>query len=91
MYQDLAIAGIVYLGLNKSRKIFALYTIIIQFFVTIIGLSLLGYYLGTRLSTDDDLPILLAGLGLMFGVFIGFVTLYKFIRNEERYEKNVHD
>lgn len=79
-----------YLGQNKVKRAFAIYTMVIQFFVTIIGLSLLGYYIGTKINSEDDLPILLAGIGLFLGVMFGFVTLYKFVRNEDRYEKNVH-
>jgi len=82
--------GIVYLGQNKAKKAFAIYTMVIQFFMTIIALSLLGYYIGMRLSPDDDLRILLAGAGLFLGVMFGFVTLYRFVKNEDRYEKNVH-
>lgn len=79
-----------YLGQNKAKKAFAIYTMVIQFFVTIIGLSLLGYYMGTKINSEEDLPILLAGVGLFLGVMFGFVTLYRFVKNEDRYEKNVH-
>ncbi len=79
-----------YLGQNKAKKAFAIYTMVIQFFVTIIGLSLLGYYIGTKINSEEDLPILLAGVGLFLGVMFGFVTLYRFVKNEDRYEKNVH-
>lgn len=79
-----------YLGQNKVKRAFAIYTMVIQFFVTIIGLSLLGYYIGTKINSEEDLPILLAGVGLFLGVMFGFVTLYRFVKNEDRYEKNVH-
>jgi len=79
-----------YLGQNKAKKAFAIYTMVIQFFVTIIGLSLLGFYIGTKINSHEDLPILLAGVGLFLGVMFGFVTLYRFVKNEDRYEKNVH-
>jgi uncharacterized BrkB/YihY/UPF0761 family membrane protein len=82
--------GTVCLGQNKAKKAFAIYTMVIQFFMTIIALSLLGYYIGTKINSNEDLPILLAGVGLFIGVMFGFVTLYKFVKNEDRYEKNVH-
>ena len=82
--------GTVCLERNKGRRVFALYSIVIQFFIVIIALSIFGYYIGQRVSENPDIPILGAGIGLMFGVFIGFVTLYKFVQSEERYEKNVH-
>jgi len=82
--------GIGCLGQNKAKKAFAIYTMVIQFFMTIIALSLLGYYIGTKINSEEDLPILLAGVGLFIGVMFGFVTLYKFVKNEDRYEKNVH-
>lgn len=82
--------GTVCLGQNKAKKALAIYTMVIQFFMTIIALSILGYFIGTKVSSNDDLPILLAGIGLFIGTMFGFVTLYKFVKNEDRYEKNVH-
>jgi uncharacterized BrkB/YihY/UPF0761 family membrane protein len=79
------------LGQNKAKKAFAIYTMVIQFFMTIIALSIAGYYIGTKINSNEDLPILFAGIGLFLGVMFGFAMLYKFVKNEDRYEKNVHD
>jgi hypothetical protein len=62
---------------------------VVQSFVIIIGLSLLGYYIGMKLDRSKELPMLLAGIGVFLGVIIGFITLYKTMKGEERYEKNV--
>lgn len=78
-----------FLARNKRRRALVLYTMVIQSFVIIIGLSLLGYYIGTKVSDVKELPLLLAGIGVLIGVIVGFITLYKTVKGEERYEKNV--
>lgn len=78
-----------FLARNKRRRALVLYTMVIQSFVIIIGLSLLGYYIGTKVSVSKELPMLLAGVGVFVGVIIGFITLYRTLKGEDRYEKNV--
>ena len=63
------------------------YMMVIQFFFTVLGLALFGYYIGGKIDTDGDLSIILTAVGLAIGVFVGFITLYHFIKSEERYER----
>jgi uncharacterized membrane protein YqjE len=82
--------GIDYLEPNKNekrRKIFMTYTMVMQAIFTVIGLSVLGIYIGRKLDPEGDLATYLAAVGLFLGVFIGFMTLYQFIKSEERYER----
>ena len=65
------------------------YMYIMQFILSIIGMSLLGYYIAYRTRPDDQqLRTVLTAIGMGLGVFVGFVTLIKMIRNEERYERS---
>lgn len=63
------------------------YMMVIQFFFTVIGLALFGYYIGGKIDKDGDLSIILTAVGLAVGVFVGLITLYHFIQSEERYER----
>jgi len=66
------------------------YTMVMQAIFTVIGLSVLGIYIGRKLDPEGDLATYLAAVaavGLFLGVFIGFMTLYQFIKSEERYER----
>lgn len=61
---------------------------VIQFFFTVAGLALFGYWLGGKINSESDLPIILTALGLGIGVMVGFILLIQFIRSEERYERS---
>ena len=63
------------------------YTMVMQAFFTVIGLSVLGIYIGRRLDPEGDLATYLAAAGLFIGIFIGFMTILQFIKSEERYER----
>lgn len=63
------------------------YMLIMQFIFSVLGLALLGYYIGTKVNPDSNLPTLLTAIGTALGVFVGFVTLVKMIKSEERYER----
>jgi hypothetical protein len=65
------------------------YMMVMQFIVTSAGLSLFGYFIGKRINPDSNLYIILTGVGLGLGVFIGFVTLIQMIKSEERYERSI--
>jgi hypothetical protein len=82
--------GIVCLERNKfdkRRRIMMTYTIVMQLIFSVIGLSVLGIYIGRKLDPEGDLATYLAALGLFLGVFVGFMTLLQFIKSEERYER----
>ncbi|MFA5470571.1 MAG: AtpZ/AtpI family protein [Acholeplasmataceae bacterium] len=72
---------------EKRRRMFMTYAIVMQLFFTVIGLSVFGIYLGRKIDPEGDLATYLAAAGLFLGVFVGFMTLLKFVRSEEIYER----
>jgi hypothetical protein len=60
---------------------------VMQMFFTVIGLSVLGIYIGRKMDPEGELATYLAAAGLFIGIFIGFMTLHQFIKSEERYER----
>lgn len=72
---------------EKRRRIFMTYAIVMQLFFTVIGLSVFGIFLGRKLDPEGDLATYLAAAGLFIGVFVGFMTLLKFVKSEEIYER----
>lgn len=72
---------------DKRRKILMTYTMVMQMFFTVIGLSVLGIYIGRKVDPEGELSTYLAAAGLFIGIFIGFMTLLQFIKSEERYER----
>ncbi|MDO9628392.1 MAG: AtpZ/AtpI family protein [Acholeplasmataceae bacterium] len=72
---------------NKAKRIFMTYMVVMQMIFTVIGLSLLGYYIGTRTDPDGDTYIYYTAIGLALGVMIGFMTVYQFMKSEERNER----
>ncbi len=74
--------------LNKARRLFMSYMMVMQFIVTTIVMALIGYYVGKRIDEASDLPLILTGVGLGLGVIIGFITLIYMLRSEERYERS---
>ena len=86
--------GIGYLERNKTSKmkrLFMNYMLVMQFIFSVLGLALLGYYIGTKINPDSNLPLTLTAIGTALGVFVGFVTLVKMIKSEERYERTPRD
>lgn len=63
------------------------YTMVIQLFFTIIGLSVLGIYIGRKVDPEGELATYLAAAGLFIGLFISVITMHQFIKSEERYER----
>lgn len=74
--------------LNKARRLFMSYMMVMQFIATTIVMALIGYYVGQRIDEASDLPLILTGVGLGLGVIIGFITLIYMLRSEERYERS---
>ncbi|HBY64805.1 MAG TPA: hypothetical protein DEG42_00090 [Acholeplasmataceae bacterium] len=74
---------------NKARRIFMTYMIVMQMIFTVIGVSILGYYIGIKTDPDGDSYIYYTAIGLGIGVMIGFMTIYQFMKSEERYERRI--
>ena len=73
---------------NRLKRIVMGYMIVMQFIVTAIGMSLLGYWIGRRIDETTELSTILAAIGLGIGVFSGFVIMVRMIKSEERYERS---
>ena len=67
------------------------YTMVMQVFFTIIGLSVLGIYIGRKIEPEGELATYLAAAGLFIGLFIGVMTMLQFIKSEERHERRKRD
>jgi len=65
------------------------YMIVMQMIFTVIGVSILGYYIGIKTDPDGDAYIYYTAIGLGLGVMIGFMTIYQFMKSEERYERRI--
>lgn len=69
---------------EKRRKIFMTYMVVVQFIVTVFGLAVIGYYIGTKVDPDGGLDMILAAVGTGVGVMVAFIFLYQYIKSEER-------
>ena len=79
--------GTVYLERNKLKTGFTLYVLIIQLFMTIIGLSFLGVYIGSKIDPEGNLMLMYGAIGLFVGIFLSFITLFQFIKSEAKRER----
>lgn len=79
--------GIGYLERSKSRKVLMTYMMVMQVIFSIIGLSLLGIYIGSKIDSEGDLSTILGAIGLILGIIVGFMTIMQFVKSEERYER----
>ena len=74
--------------MGKFKKYFMYYMYVMQFIFSMIGLALLGYFIGGRIDPNSELQTILTAVGLALGVFVGFVTLVKMLKSEERNERS---
>lgn len=72
---------------NKTKRIFMTYMVVMQLIFTVIGLALIGYYIGIKTDPDGNSYIYYTAIGLAVGVLVGFMTLYQWMKSEERYER----
>ncbi|PKK99061.1 MAG: hypothetical protein CVV57_04435 [Tenericutes bacterium HGW-Tenericutes-2] len=72
---------------NKAKRIFMTYMVVMQLIFTVIGLALIGYYIGIKTDPDGNRYIYYTAIGLAVGVLVGFMTLYQWMKSEERYER----
>lgn len=63
------------------------YMMVMQVIFSIAGLSLLGIFIGNKIDPEGDLSTILAAIGLILGIIIGFMTIMQFVKSEERYER----
>lgn len=81
------IVGIVYLGQNKLKAGLTIYVLVIQLFMTIIGLSFLGVYVGSKIDPEGSGMIVYGAIGLFLGIFLSFITLLQFVKSEAKRER----
>ncbi|MBU1143098.1 MAG: hypothetical protein KKH92_05550 [Firmicutes bacterium] len=74
---------------KKAKKIFMTYMIVMQLIFTVIGLAILGYYIGIKTDPDGNRYIVYTAIGLAVGVLVGFMTLYQWMKSEARYERRI--
>jgi uncharacterized BrkB/YihY/UPF0761 family membrane protein len=79
--------GIDYLERNKLKAGWTLYVLVIQLFMTIIGLSFLGVYIGSRIDPEGSGMITYGAIGLFVGIFLSFMTLFQFVKSEAKRER----
>ncbi len=79
--------GTVYLERNKLKTGVTLYVLIIQLFMTIIGLSFLGVYIGSKIDPEGNQMMIYGAIGLFIGIFLSFITLFQFIKSEAKRER----
>ncbi|MCF7933096.1 MAG: hypothetical protein K9K93_07995 [Acholeplasmataceae bacterium] len=70
---------------RKVRRVFITYVIVMQLFFTVIGLALLGVYIGYQIDPEGIEPSVYGGLGLFLGIMVSFYTLWQFIKSEARH------
>lgn len=88
--------GIVYLEPSKHkykklRRVAFTYTMIMQMIFTIVGLALLGYFIGDKFYPDTDIDLILTGIGTILGFVVSVMYFIQFIKREELYEKHRND
>jgi hypothetical protein len=81
------IVGIVCLGQNRLKTGLTIYVLVIQLFMTIIGLSFLGVYIGSRVDPEGSGMIVYGAIGLFVGIFLSFITLLQFVKSEAKRER----
>ena len=76
-----------YLEPNKQRLGWVLYVLIIQLIMTVIGITFLGYYIGTKIDPTEKNGYLYIALGFFLGLFMSAVTLIRFLKSEANHER----
>jgi uncharacterized membrane protein len=77
-----------FLGQNKKwMKGFTIYILVIQLFMTVIGISFLGVYIGNRIQPEGNLMLWLGTVGLFVGIILSIFTVIHFLKMEARSER----
>ncbi len=69
---------------DKRKKIFMTYVVVVQMIFTILGLAIIGFYIGMKVDPEGHLEITLTAVGTAVGVLVAFMFLYQYVRSEER-------
>jgi hypothetical protein len=70
---------------KRGRRFLIIYVFVMQLLFTVIGLTLLGYYIGYQIDPEGVEPSVYSGLGLFLGIIVSFYTLWQFIKSEARH------
>jgi hypothetical protein len=55
--------------------------------MTVIGITFLGYYIGTKIDPTEKNGYLYIVLGFFLGLFMSAVTLIRFLKSEANHER----
>lgn len=72
---------------RRSLKGVTLYILIIQLFMTIIGVAFLGVYIGNKIDPEGNLMLWLGTVGMFVGMILSGFTVFHFLRMEARRER----
>ena len=75
---------------NLRKGVFG-YTMVFQMIFTVIGLALLGDYLGEHFYPDTNNDLIFTGIGVVLGFIVSAMSFISFIKSEEAYEKHHRD
>lgn len=67
------------------------YMLVVQLIFTVIGLSILGVYIGLQIDEDGTMPTILGATGLFLGIAVSVYTVIQFMKSEARYERRSQD
>jgi uncharacterized membrane protein len=76
-----------FLEQNKKIKGFTMYILVIQLFMTVIGIAFLGVYIGNRIDPEGNLMLWLGTIGLFVGIVLSVFTVIHFLKVEARSER----
>lgn len=70
------------------RKAIRIYVLATQLILTLALMGVIGIFVGKKYYSDNSMmtPIL-AGVGLIVGLFLDILFIFQFLRNEARHEK----
>ena len=64
-----------------------MYILVIQLFMTVIGIAFLGVYIGNRIDSEGNLMLWFGTIGLFVGIVLSIFTVIHFLKVEARSER----
>lgn len=64
-----------------------MYILVIQLFMTVIGIAFLGVYIGNQIDPEGNLMLWLGTIGLFVGIVLSIFTVIHFLKVEARSER----